>query len=192
MKKAISPLISWILIVGMVITVGSMVSVYLINQAREQAGTFESSQYQNLYCPEVALDAQQLCYETLTEISGDNYAKIKLKLKNRGAYSLHDIKLIVKSDTLKTLTEEEYGLFDINDDSESFPISPGSLAYLKFNVKVDKDEEQYVNGNYYLPSGHGIKEISITPTINIEDNNIICNQKVFILKNLENSNIDHC
>jgi len=166
MKKAVSPLISYIMLIGMVVAMSAIVANYLINQARDI--NFDS-QENAVYCTDVAMDA------IIEKCDIPELKVLYLNITNRGYYSISNLAIIRKGTNTKNLIageEYNYTLYvnDIEDEFQSLvPIPPGRKALLKLVLKE----------NVVLESI--IKNITITPTININNKNSICNEKLFKL-----------
>jgi len=174
MKKAISPLISFILLVGMMVTIGSMVGLYLINQAKDTSNNLGRNQNENLYCPDVAISVDKLCYDnTFTpQISqnGGLVYKLRLKLKNRGTFTIYNISF--NTDPLTSL----------NVYAIELPIEPGDIKDLDFTTNLGTINQDSITLEI---TEHDLNSISIIPKIRIEGEDIICNQKIFKLETKE-------
>ena len=164
MKKGVSPLVAYILLIGMVVTSGVMVGNYLIKQAKTIS--FESKEIE-VYCSEVAIDAIPICK---IDIAG-SYANLKLNLTNRGYYNVSNLTIIRRDPNAKTLKSEEFAYYPYNDLGGFFiegsnrlqiPIRPGKKALLE--VVINKTART---------------EITITPSIGFGDKIASCNEKVF-------------
>ncbi|MBS3163406.1 hypothetical protein J4427_01835 [Candidatus Woesearchaeota archaeon] len=151
MKKAVSPLVAYILLIGMVVTSGVMVGNYLIKQAKTIS--FESKEIE-VYCSEVAIDAIPICK---IDIAG-SYANLKLNLTNRGYYNVSNLTIIIAYYPYNDLG----GFFMEGSNRLQIPIRPGKKALLE--VVINKTART---------------EITITPSIGFGDKIASCNEKVF-------------
>ncbi|MBU0930193.1 MAG: hypothetical protein KJ623_03930 [Nanoarchaeota archaeon] len=171
MKKAVSPLISYIMLIGMVVAMSAIVANYLINQARDI--NFES-QENAVYCAEVAIDAIPACK---TPFPGSTQVVLGLNLTNRGYYSISNLSVVKKeNNNVRTLDSEEFDIFPYLTDGSinpnEAPIEPSKKGLLKLIVNSSETNE-----------------ITVTPKININDKTTICNEKLFKLTVIQ-SDID--
>lgn len=166
--KAISPLISYILLIGMVVATSVIVSTYLIKQS--ESVNFQSKEIE-IYCSDVAVDAVVQCKREIIPNS-NNYA-LKLNLTNRGYYNVSDFSIVRKQATnLKNLipgSEFNYILYkpdNTPDPSTSLnPIPPSKRGLMEIGIDQSKN-----------------LEITLTPSINIDNKLALCNEKVFKLE----------
>lgn len=162
-KKGISPLIAYILLIGMTVAMSVTVSIYLKNQA--QGINFNSKEVE-VYCADVAMDAELVCANPI-EGSANMYI-LGLNINNRGYYSISNLIVSKKEIITKTLNPDEFSFFVYKSDgfleSTIQPIKPSGKALLK--IVVDKSI---------------IQEITIAPSIIIDNKGAICNEKVFKL-----------
>ncbi|MDD5650994.1 MAG: hypothetical protein PHF86_11350 [Candidatus Nanoarchaeia archaeon] len=166
-KKAVSPLIAYILLIGMVIAISAIVGNFLIKQARDI--NFESKEIE-IYCADVAIDAYPVCSQTLSETN----KIIGINITNRGYYSVGNLSIVKREGTsVKTLVPEEFSFFTYTDgtiNTIQTPLDPENKGMLKVVVDTSK-----------LPS----TEFLITPILKINDKIASCNEKVFKLSNIQ-------
>lgn len=162
MKKAVSPLIAYIMLIGMVVAMSAIVGNYLINQARNI--NFESKENE-IYCADVAIDAIVQKCVLQTRI-------LSLNITNRGSYSISSLSIIRKDSATTNLVigeEFNYNLYNnlqVEDTTKPlFPILPGKKALLKLIINPSSETK-----------------ITITPSIRINDKSTICNEKLFKLE----------
>lgn len=185
MRKGISPLISWILLVGMAVSIGSLVSIYLINLSKAQGESIGGAQLENLYCPDVAIEGTGLCY-ILTQ--GSNGVILRLDLKNKGFFSITNISLVIKLEKKDGGGERtiEKGKFEYYIPDNSFPLGPDPNIIVPLSFSLINDPLTQVgvpnNGEDFTPVNNPLNEIAITPMIKKEDKLIVCNGKVFKLQ----------
>ncbi|MBS3155545.1 hypothetical protein J4404_03555 [Candidatus Woesearchaeota archaeon] len=173
MKKGISPLIAYILLIGMTVAMSVTVSIYLKNQA--QSINFNSKEIE-VYCADVAMDAELVCKNS-ENVLGFN-------LTNRGYYSISNLTISSKISGVTTTLDLNSGAYQWNiytdnslGDSDNEAISPKEKALLL--IALDLTD---------LTPANPI-EITITPSITIDDKGAVCNEKVFKLS-ISNNNIN--
>ncbi|MFA5175741.1 MAG: hypothetical protein WC413_00565 [Candidatus Nanoarchaeia archaeon] len=177
MKKSISPLIAYVMLVGFTVVIGVFVSNYIINQTREQVSNIEKGS--DLYCPDTSINAQLDCYKILNDAKILNFT-----LKNTGSFNIVNITLYLKQGTdLDELEKDEQ--FSITSNSEGTTklnvINPGVNAFLSLSAGLNDEDATDDDLDLTLKP----LEIIITPIIHVEDKNIICNEKVFKLKEIK-------
>ncbi|MDD5133603.1 MAG: hypothetical protein PHD81_00420 [Candidatus Nanoarchaeia archaeon] len=187
MKKSISPLIAYVMLVGFTVIIGVFVSNYIINQTREQVSNIEKGS--DLYCPDTSINVQLDCYKTFgNENNNEATRKLNFTFKNTGSFNIINITLYLKYGTeLIELKKTEH--FSITSDSEGninlASVEPGINAHLLLSTnKPLKDEDLDASDNDLDLTSKPL-EVIITPIIHVEDKNIICNEKVFKLKDIK-------
>jgi len=157
MKKAVSPLISWILVIAFAIALGSFITSWAIKHVKELP--IESSQDIDVYCSNTNIQIQSVCREK------NDY--VNITLKNKGLYS-------IKRLTISRETDEDRlaSCLVLNQN-----IKPGEEINYTLNIggKIYSDTTLCNT----LPPGltGNVKQISIIPWIKIEDKNIPCSNK---------------
>lgn len=167
--KAISPLISYILLIGMVIATSVMVSTYLIKQSKSI--NFESKEIE-IYCSDVAADA--VIERCIIDTTRNSIMVLFLNITNRGYYNISNLGVARKDTNLKNLIPKDefnYQLYnkDGSYDSASPPIpSIGPGRKVKFQLVVNQNPTT--------------TKITITPSMSVEDKQAVCNEKAFIVE----------
>lgn len=163
-KKAVSPLIAYILLIGMVVAMSVIVGNFLIKQARDV--NFDSKEIE-IYCADAAIDAYSVC----SELQGTEVYIIGFNMTNRGYFNISDVTIVRKTGSdVKTLTSDEFTFFTYNGGSlntQKMNLAPGNRALLKIAGITTSTE------------------IFITPKINVNEKTASCNEKVFKLSNIQ-------
>ena len=166
MKKAISPLISWILLIGLIIAMGALVSQYLVKQAKQVKYEQYGSEF---YCEGAAISIEDFSTFPHAPYGVSEIEVFNFTILNRGRYTIKELLVSVnylegstkKEKTLKLMDEYGWGEFPPGEGCCP-PIQPGSKTQL-----------------YVANLSGGILEVSIVPQIEIENTVYTCNQKVF-------------
>ena len=172
MKKAISPLISWVLLVGLVIAIGSFVYFWAINYARMVDPT--KGNLEEMYCDSVRISITDSCR------LNDN--TLRIDLLNKGSF-----KIVVLTLSRETGRNPMSSCLELLDPGISDPgILPGGTYRYNFDVSQSliplngvtldacptADSVQVVA----LPNLF-VDSVSITPWIKIKENQIAFNDK---------------
>ncbi len=176
MKKAVSQLISYIMLIGMVVAMGLIVGTYLINQAKTSAN-FDAQEIE-VQCIDVAIDALPLCEKSFPTDPTGNIKILELNLTNRpGSYYNVTNLTVVRTypNEVKTLSSEEFGYYlyrdtgafylDASNKPLQIPIRPSKKAQLQVVFDTTKTST----------------ELTITPWVGFDGNNVPCNEKIFKL-----------
>jgi len=177
MKKAVSQLISYIMLIGMVVAMSVVVATYLINQAKTSAN-FDAKEIE-AQCTDVSIDALPLCEKSFPTDPTGNIKILELNMTNRPGsyYNITNLTVVRKYPSeVKTLSSEEFGYFLYKDNGEFYldtnnppkplqiPIRPGKKAQLQVVFDTTKTTE-----------------LTITPWVGFNENNVPCNEKIFKL-----------
>jgi len=110
MKKGVSPTISWILLIGLSISLAGVVTVWVRSTAEDTADRITQNVESDIRCADISINA----YE---ETSGCS----KITIQNKGLFSLHAIKVV--------------SLGKVDEISSSqFPLIPGDSATIDLNI----------------------------------------------------------
>lgn len=183
-KKAISPLIAYILLIGMVVAMSAMVSTYLINQANKI--NYNSKEIE-IYCNDVAFDAVPLCKANIPGRS-DTRKILELNLTNRGSFNISNL-TVIREETyqgkknIDILDSGEFGYYPYDNNGNyktngnpiQAQIRPNKKAMLHIVIDTAKSNN-----------------ITITPWIDFNGNIAGCDEKAFKVENTEISILDSC
>lgn len=165
MKKAISPLISWVLIVAFVIFIGAFVSNWAINYVKNI--NLEKGNRESIYCDNAQLKILNSC--RINDPNDNNL--VNLSLYNAGSFNISIL-------TMTRATENRTigSCLVLNTD-----IAPNSNFYYEFDIDTDLNisilDECYKSDTSPVPSSQLVTEFSIIPWIIISNNKIACNDK---------------
>ncbi len=158
MKKGISELISYVLLVGFAITIGTFVILWAI-------GIFENPDFEDprINCPQVSLSLESYCRYTDSSFNPSKEF-LNLSIYNRGSFNITKL-TIYKSETRRGINESDSKDVDPNPSLPYLPLSPGSNMLYRLELEE-------VSSYLY--------EVTITPWISL---NISCpDQKLVVTK----------
>ena len=119
-KKGVSPLISWVLLVGFVVGLSLVITTWVRNQTDSTTDALEKEVEGDLRCNDVALNAQLDC-------SG---SPVKLTIANKGKFTIHKVILRQPGDTYRITLNvlptqdktENLNSFDNHVEADIIPI----------------------------------------------------------------------
>jgi FlaG/FlaF family flagellin (archaellin) len=131
MKKGVSPAISWILLIGLSITLAGIVTVWVRTTAEDTAERITQNVESDIRCSDVSINT----YEESSNCS-------KINIQNKGLFSIHAIKVISLGNVEEVSTSPQFPLKP--GDSTSIPLNivtplPGNKIGIIPVTKVDKD-----------------------------------------------------
>jgi len=179
MKKGISPLISWVLLIGF----GVAMALFISNWIIDQVSNTDINEDTSIYCDQVDLRIDSVCLPSNTEV--------RLDLSNDGVYSIR--RLTFERTTTDLAKGTCISLL------QSSIIEPGAVALgMLFTVTAETGSGigQYSNVkdvecNTLNPTGpvldtdHLLTEIRIVPWIKIGEDTFACSEKEIVLNNLD-------
>ena len=174
MKRGISPLVSWVLIIGFSVTAGILITQWAISIAKN----VEIPEDPETYCQEVQLDYVSSCLE------GDT---VKITLVNNGAFSVKRLGLgRVTTDYGKEWCIDLLDSFTIIAPGEEKEIilkagSPNS----DYNPLGDTDCDSLTGGSNFISGTFDLLELEIVPWIKPGEVAIQCSEKGIILNTPE-------
>ncbi len=155
MKKGISPLIAWILLVGFVVMMGAFITNWSIQYIRNLP--IGEAQEKEIYCSNVQLDIPVFC-------KYNNNSTLRLDIKNKGNYNI--TRLVIHRET--TNQSLDY-CFILNQD-----ISPTSISDYHLNLGAITSGQ---GCNLIGEESSDIIEVSIVPAISIKGVEYTCSEK---------------
>jgi hypothetical protein len=184
MKKGISPLIGWVLIIGFSVSAGLLITTWAIDQFKD----LELPNNWEAYCDQVDLRLS----DAGTGLEILNNQEIRLNLTNEGAFSIKRLSL-GRTTTKFTLAwcEQLLGGSEITPNSEQFVTfivtANNTIEYSNvdnvdcsgLNARPQEDLDPLT-----LPwATHNLTHVQITPWITIDDKTFACAEKGIILNN---------
>ena len=165
MKKAISPLISWVLLVAMSIAIGSIVYFWAINMGHN----LNFDQPQDIYCDNTHIKVLSACRDG---------SLLVMNLSNTGSYNISSITFY--KDTESTVPGSCILLLDPS-------LKPGTS--INYNISVDT---QFSSENFdvceqnpvSVPSSTSVTEFSITPWVYQDSKNTDCPDSKIVLNHI--------
>lgn len=161
-NRGISPLISWILLVGMVVAIGAFIYGWSTNFVRHQV-IIDNSQ---IYCDTVSMKVISACR---------NESVLAMNLSNTGTYNITSFTVFRSSEA--TLPGSCLKLLDN-------PLRPGDTLIYNFDIDMNFTSNETleecpeagtpkdVNGN--------VSEFSIIPWVNIEKQTACSDKKITV------------
>jgi len=179
MKRGISPLVSWVLLIGFSVAAGILITQWAISIAQNT----EFPEDRETYCDEVQIDLENICL-----YRGDDKAYITLK--NKGAFTIKRLGI----GRVNTDNGKEWCMYLIpsiepgmtTTDPIIFKASSGNDDY---NELGDTDcENDLTGGTNFIPGVFDLLELEIFPWIKPGEEAIQCFEKGILL----NTTIEYC
>lgn len=155
MKKGISPLIAWILLVGFVVVMGAFITNWSIQYIRNLP--MGEAQEREVYCSNVQLDIPVFC-------KYNNNQTLRLDIENKGNYNI--TRLVVHRET--TNQSLNY-CFILNRN-----IAPTSILNYTLNLGAIPSNQNCDSSEI---ESSNIIEVSIVPAISIQGTEYTCSEK---------------
>jgi hypothetical protein len=178
-KRGISPLISWILLIGFAVAMAGFVGTWIINQAKEVEFPGEGPE---IYCDSIKLSYTSICRST------DNKT-ININLKNTGDFKI--TKFLAGRETNES--EEQWCLKqNIGDNNKGLMPDEEMLFNLSIGESMIPNNQMYKNCNEVIIgiSNAIVEKITFVPWIEIEGEIMYCSKQKVILRQ-EDININN-
>ncbi len=169
-KRGISPLIAWVLLVGLAISTGLLITQWAIDEFSNVELPYDSENY----CNNVNLKLEQICV---------NGTKVKFNLTNNGYFS---IKRFTLDRATTNNTEAQCTWLNIDD------LKPGD-ENIQFNYHAAAPNNQYdvlelvncngLSGGSSFNLMHNLTKFEITPWIEVDDQPMHCIEQGISLNN---------
>ncbi|MBT4630787.1 hypothetical protein HOC06_01010 [Candidatus Woesearchaeota archaeon] len=179
MKRGISPLVSWVLLIGFSVAAGILITQWAISIAQN----VEFPEDKETYCNEVQLDVESICLY-------DGEDKAHITLKNNGAFTIKRIGFGRET----TLWGKEWCIYLIPSVEW---ITPGGTQEIIFEAGSSNDEYNplgdtdcngLTGGTNFIPGTYDLLELEIIPWIKPGEEAIQCFEKGILL----NTAIEYC
>ncbi len=173
MKRGISPLLSWVLIIAFAIAMAMLVIPFIIDQVKNINFDNCDSDY---YCDDVSISLKSVCR--------DNSGVLKLSVTNKGDFSIRQISFGRATNT-SSLQSCVY-----TEDSSYLPIKPGETKEIVLSLDaaffLDVTNESLTSCVDTPSAGSttGATKITITPWISPDpecENSQLCEDRKIIL-----------
>ena len=169
MKKAISPLIAWILLVGFTIATAAFITNFIIGETERTVDTLSYIE-EGGFCEGVYLDLRDSCIVSSSTCSSDSdktSKKLELTLVNKGSFTIKRLAVNVLD-------------FDYGGGQNKIPNSPNSA--LKDNKGLKPGEELIQTLSFCLNPSEN--EVKIIPSINAtqDKKEKFCNENALVLR----------
>ncbi len=173
MKKAISPLIGWVLLVGFAVVMGAIVTNWTINHVRDLP--VGETQQKEIYCDNVRLGVNTCRYHDDTLLN--------LDIENKGKYTVKS--LVIHRRTGDSPTGYCYAL--------NLNIAPQDFGSYQLSLGDDLDEEKVVDCDSLDATSDPVEvaEIGVVPIISIDDEDYRCSESKTTITNFAQLN-GHC
>ena len=184
MKKAISVLLSWVLIVGFAVAMSAIIFGWAIPFVNKISENLERSERTNIYCDTTAIRIESICRVN------SNPSYLNIFLINSGNYNIKRLTMS-RETTLSPLQSCNYHNLDDNVIEGGTKPIPGSKLDLRLSMTaqfsdsrgniLDCTEIDTVN---FLKDDQYVTMIEITPWINIDGNDIHCTNSRITIKDI--------
>ena len=168
MKKAISPLIAWILLVGFTIATAAFITNFIIGETERTVDTLSYIE-EGGFCEGVYLDLMESCKQppSLSCTAPKIPKKLELNLVNKGSFTIKRLAVNVLD-------------FDYGGGQNKIPNSPNSA--LKDNKGLKPGEELIQTLSFCLNPSEN--EVKIIPSINAtqDKKEKFCNENALVLR----------
>ena len=186
MKRAVSPLVAWVLIIGFSIAAGMFITRWVINEFSD----LNFGQEKDVYCEDVSMDVDSVCICP----SPDNN-KIRVHLSNNGPFKLNRLYV---GRTTSTFSKGWCNILSLGLD-------PGSIG--DFTFQAGSPNEQYFSTRQtdcqtdlltphalekYFGETEKLLELEIVPFVNVEDEYTPCYEKGILLNSVDQLNSNIC
>ena len=175
MKKAISPLIAWILLIGFTVTMAAFISNWVIQQTKE---TFQPEKLlESMSCEGVSFSITTICIDNVVIgdcPEGNKYYFDQIKVKNKGAYTIRNI-------TILSLYEH----LPQNKLPRVFN------AFIEYYLKPGDEKEMNFKGEICIKPDKK-NEIKLIPAIEKDNKVSYCTDNAVILNNEAIGKIEQC
>lgn len=157
MKKGISPLIAWILLVGFTIATAAFVTNFIIEETRKQTEAFEFLDAG--YCEGVNLDLKSICKISVSPCQEGSPTKLKLELQNKGSFTIRGIAINV--------LDYDYKGGVLGSNKHNINLIPGGYIFFE-------------TGKICLKSSDN--EVKLIPSMNTTGKEQFCSENALILR----------
>lgn len=136
--KAVSPLISAVLLIAIVFALAAIVSPWLFSLTQEVTEETSQGVTQQITCQSTAYD-----FDTSFAVHGINYSLsgtsdyIDTKIVNTGTINLHTFLLEIEISTSSGLEIKHFDINATSQKTKAVPLKPGQSAILKANITED-------------------------------------------------------
>ena len=174
MKKGISPLIAYILLVGFAIATAAFVTNFIIENTKTQVENLEDLDIG--YCEGVNLDLIDICKEPIAiSCAGQEPIKLKLNLTNKGSFTIKKIAVNVLDYNFPA--DKNKFLLNGNDG-----LKPGEWTNPLFSSSVCLNDLTTTKKD----------EIKLIPSVNATGKEQFCSQNALVLNDDTLNNIIPC
>jgi hypothetical protein len=170
MKKGISPLISWVLLVAMSIAIGSIVYFWAINLGHN----IKIGNPQDLYCDNTQLKALGVCRDQNLLV---------MNLSNTGSYNITSITFY--KDTESTVPGSCIVLLEPS-------LKPGTSILYKINIDTNFSSDNFdqcEQNPIRNPSNTNVTEFSAIPWVYQDNKNTDCPDSKIVLNKLDTNTL---
>jgi len=190
MKKAISVLLSWVLIVGFAVAMSAIIFGWAIPFVEKIVKNLDRSESPEIYCDNTALKLNDF------GICRVNDEKLKIQLLNSGSYNIKRLTIARETSANSLQSCFRYNLEDtVNPNG---PPEPGKIMNLELAMKAAFEDAE--GNSIDCPStdfggpilgpctlaqpNDCVTLIEVTPWINVEGKDIACPNSRLTIKNI--------
>jgi len=134
-RKAISPLISAVLLIAIVFAIAAVISPWTFNLTTDVANKTSTSVTQQITCQSAAYD-----FDSNYETNGIDYDlsgasdRVNVKVVNTGTVNLYGFSIEIEVDTGSGIEITHLEINESYKKTEALPLKPGQSAILKANM----------------------------------------------------------
>ena len=189
MKKAISVLLSWVLIVGFAVAMSAIIFGWAIPFVDKISENLERSERTNIYCDNTNIRIQDICRVNINTTETQSY--LNIFLTNSGSYSIKRLTMS-RETTFSSLQSCNYFNIDDNVIQGGPSAIPGSRLDLKLSMTAQftdsrgniLDCSEIDTPQNFLPVNQSVTMLEITPWINIDGEDIHCTSSRITIKDI--------
>jgi flagellin-like protein len=172
MKKGISPLIGWVLLIGFVVTAGMLVTQWAIQQFSD----IELPEDEDTYCDSVELDVSNYCIDSTSYL-------LQIDYENKGSFTIDRLTIGRRTSQFAEKWCTELNLA-IPPDQQIYtiPVTVGSKN-INYNSIGETDCANLQQDTPIDDTNNKLYEVEIIPWLILEEEAFPCNKKSIILNN---------
>ena len=174
-KRGISPLIAWVLLVGIAVAVGLVVTQWAIKEFQD----LDFPEDKETYCNDVDIKLEEICIQFSPDNINDS---IRLNITNEGFFSVR--RLTIGRQTT-AFSEEWCTMLNVLIDpnlNQTIEFKAGSKNLDYKNIEETSCQTS-LTGGFTFNESHKLLKIEIVPWIEINDETFHCIGKGILLNN---------
>ena len=174
MRKAVSPLIAWVLIIGFSIAAGLFVTRWAINEFKD----LNFGEDKEIYCEDVSFDLNEVCI-----LPSPNNDEIRLDLSNKGLFAINRL-YVGRTTTGYGKSWCNFLSLNLNPSSNTQVFFKAGSPNSDYSNTKENDCQNDLNGGKPFDDSNKLVEIEVVPWIKIDDRHIPCSEKGIVLNSI--------